>query len=68
MPPILEEAIKNDKVHPNNFRLLAHSYERLGKLNDAKRVWDRYISLAPGDLPAKVNLKRVEGKIAKGAK
>ena len=65
LPDLLEPIIKDKNVHPNNFRILAHAYERLGKLADAKRVWVQYIALAPADGTAKVNLKRVEAKMGK---
>ncbi|MEZ0325969.1 MAG: hypothetical protein ACAH95_08675 [Fimbriimonas sp.] len=59
----------NDKAHPNAFRILAHSYERLNRLSESQKVWKRYISLAPKDLTAVKNLERVEKKLAaqKGA-
>lgn len=66
VPPILEPAIKVKGVHPNVYRVLAHSYERQGFLADSKRVWDQYITLAPNDETAKRNRERVEKKIAKG--
>lgn len=62
--PILEPTIKRTPPpHPNVWRILAHSYERTGKLQDSKRVWEKYLKLAPNDLTAKANLKRVLGKI-----
>jgi len=67
VPDLLEPAIKMDpKPHPNAFRTLAHSYERLGKLEDSRRVWQAMIKLHPDDEPAKNNLRRVEGKIKAG--
>jgi tetratricopeptide (TPR) repeat protein len=60
--PILEPRIKTNS-HPNNFRILAHSYERLGRLKDSERMWKRYLQLTPDDGPAKVNLARVQKKI-----
>ena len=62
VPPILEPTIAK-QPHPNSFRLLAHSYERLGMLNDSARVWNAYIALAPKDDAAKNNLHRVENKM-----
>lgn len=58
VPPLLEPVIKR-RPHPNVFRLLAHSYNRLKMYGDALRVWDSYIALAPNDLPAKANRERV---------
>lgn len=63
VPPLMEEAIKK-QPHPNAFRILAGSYERMGLLEDAKRVWDRYIGLHPNDAQAKVNRERVIKKIS----
>lgn len=45
--------------HPNEFRMLAHAYSRLGLHKDALRVWDVYIKLAPDDLAAKKNRQEV---------
>ena len=62
VPPLLEPSLPR-KPHPNSFRILAHSYERLGLLKDSARVWNSYIALAPADGAAKVNLARVERKM-----
>jgi tetratricopeptide (TPR) repeat protein len=64
--PALLEPVLNLKPHPNNFRILAHSYERLKKYEDAKRVWKLYLAIAPNDAPAKVNLERDEKRTATG--
>lgn len=65
IPSLLEPAIKRSKPspHPNTFRVLAHAHERLGHLQDSKRVWETYLRLNPKDETAKANLRRVEGKI-----
>ncbi|HRK21413.1 MAG TPA: hypothetical protein PLX06_06375 [Fimbriimonadaceae bacterium] len=62
VPALLEPTIKQ-KPHPNSYRILAHSYEKLGLLADSKRVWDTYIELSPDDGAAKNNRARVEKKI-----
>ena len=62
VPPLLEPALAK-KPHPNCYRILAHSYERLGLLKDSARVWNDYIALAPKDTAAKNNLARVERKM-----
>lgn len=62
VPPLLEPALTR-KPHANSFRILAHSYERLGMLKDSARVWNAYIALVPSDGAAKVNLARVERKM-----
>jgi tetratricopeptide (TPR) repeat protein len=64
VPPLFEPAIaRRPHPHPNVFRILAHSYERLGKFSDAERVWKSYIAIAPKDDAAKNNLMRVEKKL-----
>lgn len=60
--PLLESSLAL-KPHPNSYRLLAHSYERMGLLADSKRVWTRYLGVDPTDEPAKANLRRVNEKI-----
>lgn len=62
VPPLLEPTLKNGP-HANAYRILAHSYERLGLLKDSKRVWDTYLGVNPKDETAKANLRRVEGKM-----
>jgi tetratricopeptide (TPR) repeat protein len=66
IPPILEPVIKDKDPHANNYRTLAHSYERMNMLGDSKRVWELYISKHPDDLPAKANLNRVLKKLKEG--
>lgn len=63
VPPLLEPAIKNPKVHANLYRTLARAYDKLGMLTDAARVYRALTVRDPKDGAAKVNLKRVEGKI-----
>lgn len=64
--PSLVEPVLNLKPHPNNYRILAHSYEKLKKLQDARRVWNLLIAIDPKDDTAKKNLSRVEKKIQAG--
>lgn len=64
VPPLLEPTLKlTPHPHPNIYRELAHSYERLNLLADSKRVWKAYLALAPKDNAAKNNLERIEKKI-----
>lgn len=64
IPDLLEPAItRTPPPHPNAFRILAHAYEKTGKLQDAERVWKQYVAIAPGDLTAKANLSKVEKKL-----
>jgi tetratricopeptide (TPR) repeat protein len=66
IPPLLEPTLNLDKrPHPNTFRTLAHSYERLSLLVDSRRVWQALLAFSPNDGAAKRNLERVEGKIRK---
>lgn len=48
--------------HPNVYRLLAKAYERLGKIDDAIRVWNLQLKRWPDDGPAKANIARVKAK------
>ncbi len=58
---------QNPPPHPNSFRMLAHSYAKLGLHKDSLRVWDAYIKIAPDDLQAKNNRQKevdiMSGKI-----
>jgi len=64
VPPLLEPSITGKgKPHANTYRMLGSSYEKLGKLKDAERVFTKYISIAPQDGQAKNNLARVERKL-----
>lgn len=62
VPPLLEPTLAA-KPHPDTFRILAHSYERMGLLTDSLRVWKQYIAFSPNDDAAKNNLVRVESKM-----
>lgn len=62
VPPLLEKTIAR-KPHPNSYRILAHSYDKMGLFADAKRIWTTYLQRFPNDAQAKVNLKKVEAKI-----
>lgn len=64
VPGLLESSIAGKKhPHPNVYRILASSYERLKKYSDAQRVLREYLGVAPNDAQAKVNLARVERKM-----
>lgn len=67
VPPILEPTMKN-KPHPNSFRVLAHSYERMKMYADSKRIWEHYLTVDPRDEAAKVNLARVNKKLTGSTK
>lgn len=63
VPALLEPRLSL-RPHPNNFRILAHSYERMGMLRDSLRVWELYLAVAPDDTAAKNNRERVRKRIA----
>jgi tetratricopeptide (TPR) repeat protein len=65
VPPLMEPTIKG-KCHPNAFRILARAYEKQDMLSDAARVYKALSLRDPNDGAAKVNLKRVEGKLSQG--
>lgn len=67
VPPLLEPTLAA-KPHPDSFRILAHSYERLGLLSDSLRVWKQYLAFKPDDDAAKNNLNRIEAKMKGTAK
>jgi tetratricopeptide (TPR) repeat protein len=64
IPDLLESAIKHPKCHPNNFRLLAWSYERMKKYPEAVRVWKAYLATGANDATAKRNLGRDEQRVS----
>lgn len=63
IPEVLEPAIKG-RCHPNCYRLLARSYEKQGMFTDSIRVLKQFIARDPNDGAAKLNLSRVEKKLA----
>jgi tetratricopeptide (TPR) repeat protein len=68
IPALLEPVLTmKHHPHPNVFRILAHAYEKQHLYVDAKRIYLAYIGIAPDDLTAKVNLARVEKKLAAGS-
>ncbi len=63
IPSLLEPTLPQGP-HANTFRVLAHTYERLERLEDSIRVWEAYIKLMPGDGAAPANLARVKQKLS----
>lgn len=61
VPPLIEPTLAG-KPHGNSWRILAHSYDRMGRLGDSERVWRAYIAVNPTDEAAKRNLERVVAK------
>ena len=50
IPPLLEDDIMSDPPpHGNTFRMIGHSYSRLGFHEDALRVWNQYLKHFPDD-------------------
>ena len=62
VPALLEPTLSRHP-HPNVYRILAHSYERMNKWKDSLRIWKQYVAVAPGDGQAKVNLAKAERKV-----
>lgn len=62
VPPLLEPTLPK-RPHSNSYRILAHSYERMGLLQDSARVWRALLVRNPNDGAAKSNLERVESKL-----
>lgn len=64
IPPLLEPLLsQHPRLHPNVYRSLATSYERMGFYRDAERVLNLFIKLYPEDERARANLQRVESKL-----
>ena len=53
-------AIERKGVHPNVFRLLAHSYKKTGDYKNSLRIWDLYLAGHPDDLPGQKNRESVK--------
>lgn len=67
IPAIAEPRMRfGNRLHPNNFRLLARAYEELGRLEDSLRIWDMYLGFAPDDGAAIANRTRVYEKLTTG--
>lgn len=65
VPPLIEHTLPQ-KPHPNSYRILAHSYEHLGKLQDSKRVWELLIATYPHEQAvetSKMHLRQIKAKI-----
>jgi tetratricopeptide (TPR) repeat protein len=63
VPPLIEPKL-DLRPHGNSWRILAHSYERMGLLLDSRRIWERYIAINPEDGAARNNLRRVQQRLA----
>lgn len=61
LPSLLEPVI-DEACHANNFRMLARAYDRLGKLDDAIRVYEALVKRDPADQTAKANLEQLRKK------
>lgn len=61
VPPLLNPTLARNP-HSNSYRILAHSYEKMGLLADSKRVWDKYLANHE-DAAAVLNRDRVIKKM-----
>ncbi|CAN1498378.1 hypothetical protein MCEMSE15_00413 [Fimbriimonadaceae bacterium] len=52
------------KAHPNLWRIVANSYERLDEFKKSRGIWERYLKLHPNDASAKARLATVKKKEA----
>lgn len=57
------EAKRTPPPHPNSFRLLAHSYNRVGLMADSLRIWNKYLEIAPDDEAARIQRDRVQSLV-----
>lgn len=60
--PLLEPTIASNP-HANSYRLLAHSYDRMGQLQNSLRIWNAYVKVHPEDLQGIANRDRVAERI-----
>ncbi len=58
------EKFLTPKSHPNLYRIVANSYERLKEYKKSRATWERYLKLHPDDAPAKARLATVIKKEA----
>ncbi len=64
IPALLEPTLsRQPPPDANIFRFLAHSYDRLGYVEDCVRVWDAMLKLHPNDGPAKANRAKAAAKL-----
>ena len=63
VPKLLEPTL-GMHPHANTFRVLAHSYERLGYYKEAIRIYEQFIKLYPNDLNAKRQYEGAKKKLA----
>lgn len=63
----LEQAVKR-KAPPVVWKLLAHSYSRLGKYEKALEVWEQVRKMTPDDGAVELNVRKIKEKMAGGGK
>jgi tetratricopeptide (TPR) repeat protein len=61
--PLLETSIAIGRPHPNNYRLLAQAWNRLGFTKQAIRVWELMLKAYPGDERARTQLDRARQQL-----
>lgn len=54
------------KPHANSYRILAHSYDRLGFYKESLATWDKYLALNPDDEAGRNNRDKVKQKLSNG--
>jgi tetratricopeptide (TPR) repeat protein len=66
VPPILERFSQASKLR-GTFAMLARSYEEMGLLNEALRIWEQKLKNFPDDVDnTRGNIGRLKEKLAKG--
>lgn len=61
--PYLEKAVSFNNVPQFVWKTLAHCYERLGRLQQSLRAWEKAKQLDPSDGAVEPNLQRVRKKL-----
>lgn len=61
--PYLEKAVSFNNVPQFVWKTLAHCYERLGRLQQSLRAWEKAKQLDPNDGAVEPNLQRVRKKL-----
>lgn len=64
--PHLQAAVRFTEAPAQPWKILAHCYEKLGRLEESAATWRTVVKKFPGDIAAPGNLRRVE-QAARGA-
>lgn len=57
------EISRTPPPHANSFRILAHSYNRVGLMADSLRIWNKYLEVNPSDEAAVIQRDRVRSLV-----